>query len=332
MRLPPFLDPSLHRGVLAGKPELGHQPLVHSARGMPLLARHPQIRGQPLVRRTRVLARHQGTGPDRPLPRRGRIIPRHVLDYRRTRNTKLPGYPRVIQSLSFQLPDTLLDTHRCRHSFPHRETERMVDQHSGIYQETNGTGALMSHRCLPPTLSKMNAITVQNKCRHRTALFDHKQQGRDRRRGAGQPRQPGLPRRGAEPVVGDRPDGVPHPRGQGLPVACDRLLRRDAGLLDDRNEPERRAGQPDAPRRVLHARRRGASDHPLGPRLPLPVARMDPHLRGAQADPVDEREGLLPGQRGRGGVLRASQAGVLSAGATSPASPSRGSSNNWTHT
>ena len=56
-----------------------------------------------------------------------------------------------------------------------RETERMVDQHSGIYQETNGTGALMSHRCLPPTLSKMNAITVQNKCRHRTALFDHKQ-------------------------------------------------------------------------------------------------------------------------------------------------------------
>ena len=51
----------------------------------------------------------------------------------------------------------------------------MVNQHSGIYQETNGTGALMSHRCLPPTLSKMNAITVQNKCRHRTALFDHKQ-------------------------------------------------------------------------------------------------------------------------------------------------------------
>lgn len=40
-------------------------------------------------------------------------------------------------------------------------------------------------------------------------------------------------------------------------------VRRDAGLLDDRNEPERRAGQPDAPRRVLRARRRGASDHPL---------------------------------------------------------------------
>ena len=102
-----------------------------------------------------------------------------------------------------------------------------------------------------------------------------------------------------------------YPRGQGLPVAGGRLLRRDAGLLDDRHEPERRAGQPDAPRRVLHARRRGASDHPLRPRLPLPVARMDPHPRGAQADPIHEREGLLPGQRGRGGVLRASQAGVL---------------------
>ena len=47
----------------------------------------------------------------------------------------------------------------------------MVDQHSGIYQETNGTGALMSHRCLPPTLSKMNAITVQNKCRHRYSFI-----------------------------------------------------------------------------------------------------------------------------------------------------------------
>ena len=49
-------------------------------------------------------------------------------------------------------------------------------------------------------------------------------QGRDRRRGSGQPRQPGLPRRGVEPVVGDRPDGVPHPRGQGLPQSGGRLL------------------------------------------------------------------------------------------------------------
>ena len=137
MRLPPAFDPSLHRGVLAGKPELGHQPLVHSARGMPLLARHTQIRGQPLVRSTRVLTRHQGTAPDRPLPRRGRIIPRHVLDYRRTRNTKLPGYPRVIRSLSFQLPDTLLDTHRCRHSFPpEKPNEWLISTRESIRKPT----------------------------------------------------------------------------------------------------------------------------------------------------------------------------------------------------
>lgn len=88
-------------------------------------------------------------------------------------------------------------------------------------------------------------------------------------------------------------------------------VRRDAGGLDDRHEPERRAGQPDAPRRVRHARGRGASGHPLRPRLPLPVARVDQHLQGERVDPVDEREGLQSGQRGRGRVLRASQAGVL---------------------
>lgn len=38
---------------------------------------------------------------------------------------------------------------------------------------------------------------------------------------------------------------------------------------------------------------------------------MDPHLHRARADPVDERERLFSGQRGRGGVLRTSQAGVL---------------------
>ena len=80
----------------------------------------------------------------------------------------------------------------------------MVDQHSGIYQETNGTGALMSHRCLPPTLSKMNAITVQNKCRHRTALFDHKHARRTRLQGAFQTRAPARTR-----------PGSPNPRNPG---------------------------------------------------------------------------------------------------------------------
>lgn len=38
---------------------------------------------------------------------------------------------------------------------------------------------------------------------------------------------------------------------------------------------------------------------------------MDPHLRGARADPVDERQGMQPGQRGRRGVLRQAQERVI---------------------
>lgn len=46
--------------------------------------------------------------------------------------------------------------------------------------------------------------------------------------------------------------------------------------------------------------------------MPPPVGRMDPHPRGARADPVDEREGMQPGQRGRRGVLRQAQERVPS--------------------
>ena len=45
--------------------------------------------------------------------------------------------------------------------------------------------------------------------------------------------------------------------------------------------------------------------------MPLPVGRMDPHLQEPRPDAVDEREGLQSGQRGRRGVLRQAQAGVL---------------------
>lgn len=48
-------------------------------------------------------------------------------------------------------------------------------------------------------------------------------QGRDRRRGAREPGGAGLPRRGAEPPVGHGHHRVPHPGGQGVPVAGDRL-------------------------------------------------------------------------------------------------------------
>ena len=38
---------------------------------------------------------------------------------------------------------------------------------------------------------------------------------------------------------------------------------------------------------------------------------MDPHLQEPRPDAVDEREGLQSGQRGRRGVPRQAQAGVL---------------------
>ena len=50
-----------------------------------------------------------------------------------------------------------------------------------------------------------------------------------------------FPRRAAEHAVGHGLTEFLDPRG--LPVARDRLLRRHAGRLDDRHEPERRAGQ-----------------------------------------------------------------------------------------
>ncbi len=126
-----------------------------------------------------------------------------------------------------------------------------------------------------------------------------------------EPGEPRLPRRASEHAVGHGPHGVLDSRGQGLSVARDRLLRRASGRVDDRHQPERGIGQRHARRRVLHARGRGETNHPFRPWLPLPVARVDPHLQGQQPDAFDEREGMQSGQRRRGGVLRPSQAGVL---------------------
>ena len=80
--------------------------------------------------------------------------------------------------------------------------------------------------------------------------------------GAEEPGEPRFPRRAAEHAVGHGPHGILDPRGKGLPVARDRLLRRHAGRLDDRHEPERRAGQRHAHRRLLHAQGRREADHP----------------------------------------------------------------------
>lgn len=80
--------------------------------------------------------------------------------------------------------------------------------------------------------------------------------------GAEEPGGPRLPRRGAEPAVGHGPDRVLDSRGQGLPVAGHRLLRRASRRVDDRHEPECGPGQRHARRRLLHAQGRREADHP----------------------------------------------------------------------
>ena len=109
--------------------------------------------------------------------------------------------------------------------------------------------------------------------------------------------------RAAEHAVVHGPHGVFHPRGQGVPVARDRLLRRHAGRPDDRHQPGLGVGQRHARRRVLHAQGRRETNHPSRPWLPLPVARVDPHPQGQQPDAFDGRERLFSGQRRRGGLL-----------------------------
>ena len=81
--------------------------------------------------------------------------------------------------------------------------------------------------------------------------------------------EPRLPRRAAEHAVGHGSHGVLDPRGQGLPVARDRLLRRASGRMDDRHQPQRGVGQRHARRRVLHAQGRREANHPFRPWMPL---------------------------------------------------------------
>ena len=53
-------------------------------------------------------------------PRRGRrrIVAGRVLDHGRPRNAQFLCYLGMRQAFRLELPDTLLNTHRCRHSFP----------------------------------------------------------------------------------------------------------------------------------------------------------------------------------------------------------------------
>ena len=159
--LAPALDPSLHRRITALEAAFLHEPLVHAPGGVPLFARHAPVGLEPFVGLARVLARDQGTARSSPGRRNGRIIAGRVLDHGRPRNAQFPGYLRMRQAVRLEPPDTLLNTHRCRHSFPPEDHVLVVSTRESIRNRT--APALFFRRChfRPPSVSNMNAYAVQ---------------------------------------------------------------------------------------------------------------------------------------------------------------------------
>jgi len=159
--LAPALDPSPRRRVTALEAAFLHEPLVHAPGGVPLFARHAPVGLEPFVGLARVLARDQGTARSPPGRRNGRIIAGRVLDHGRPRNARFPGYLRMRQAFRLELPDTLLNTHRCRHSFPPEDHVLVVSTRESIRNRT--APALFFRRChfRPPSVSNMNAYVVQ---------------------------------------------------------------------------------------------------------------------------------------------------------------------------
>ena len=98
-----------------------------------------------------------------------------------------------------------------------------------VWLELRGAGIVVSAKRVMRLMTRHGLVPPLKRARryssYRGEIGGELQlvQGRDRRRGAREPREPGLPRRGAEPPVGHGHHRVPHPRGQGVPVAGDRL-------------------------------------------------------------------------------------------------------------
>ena len=159
--LAPALDPSLHRRITALEAAFLHEPLVYAPGGVPLFAWHAPVGLEPFVGLARVLARDQGTARSSPGRRNGRIIAGRVLDHGRPRNAQFPSYLRMRQAFRLELPDTLLNTHRCRHSFPPEDHVLVVSTRESIRNRT--APALFFRRChfRPPSVSNMNAYAVQ---------------------------------------------------------------------------------------------------------------------------------------------------------------------------
>ena len=138
-----------------------HEPLVYAPGGVPLFAWHAPVGLEPFVGLARVPAHDQR--PASFPPRRGNrgIVAGSVFDHGRPRDPQFPCYLGMRQAFRLELPDTLLNTHRCRHSFPPEDHVLVVSTRESIRNRT--APALLFRRCRfqPPTVSDMNAHTVQ---------------------------------------------------------------------------------------------------------------------------------------------------------------------------
>ena len=84
-----------------------------------------------------------------------------VPDHGRARYAEFPRYPPVAQALAVELPDTLSDTHRCRHFPSSREPSVWLTGTRESIKEPDDAGVLIPPAPSPPTPSKLNAQGVQ---------------------------------------------------------------------------------------------------------------------------------------------------------------------------
>ncbi len=103
---------------------------------------------------------------------------------------------------------------------------------------------------------------------------------------------------------------LPDDGRKGVPVARRRPVRRQARRLGRRHQP-RRAPHRVVPRDGVRDARGGGARRAHRPRLPLPLARVEGHMRAPRAGQVDVAQGHQPRQRRLRGVLRQPEERVL---------------------
>ena len=124
------------------------------------------------------------------------------------------------------------------------EPEQGVRRHRAARQARRMDRAKQRRRLAQKGLAPMAAAGPRGHLRPEEAQVQLVQGG-DRGR-PGEPRRARLPRRRPQQALAHRRDAVPDPGRQGVPESRDRLLRRDAGRLDDKGAARRRDGQHDA--------------------------------------------------------------------------------------